>query len=124
MATGATIFNNQSQSVSAVNYDISQYKLTNYNQTYVKNSNLDVHQWITETIFEKTLFKLDIFSLVNVPSTNIEGAGFMTCTEPNHQGAIKVIWLNFWATVMSSIFLYSQWLIHTEHRYTEYSSIN
>ena len=46
----------------------------------------------------------------NVPSTNMEEAGFMTFTSASHQGAIKMMWLHYWAAVMLSIFLFTLWL--------------
>ena len=33
----------------------------------------------------------------NIPSTNMEEAGFITYTPANQQGAIKGFWLHFWA---------------------------
>lgn len=38
---------------------------------------------MTETIFE-------FLSLAHVPSTNMEGAGFVTYTAANHKGAIQM----------------------------------
>ena len=67
---------------------------------------------MTETIFGKNLFDVyfNFFSLAHVPSTNMEGAGLMTYTAASHQGVIKMFWLHFWGAVMTSIFIYSQWL--------------
>ncbi len=49
----------------------------------------------------RTLF----FALANISSANIAGAGFITCTEARHQGAIKIFWLYFWGAVLLSIFM-------------------
>lgn len=51
---------------------------------------------MTETIFE-------FLSLAHVPSTNMEGAGFVTYTAGNHKGAIQMSWLHSEKAVMSSI---------------------
>ena len=34
-------------------------------------------------------------SFIHVPSSNMEGAEFTTYTADRHQGAIKIIWLDF-----------------------------
>ena len=46
-----------------------------------------------------------LFSLVHVPSANMEDAGFVT-----QQGAMEMLWLYFWGAVTSSIFICSLWL--------------
>ena len=45
-------------------------------------------------MFEKNVFNV-YFHFINVPSANMEEAGFMTWTAANHQGAIKMVWLQF-----------------------------
>ena len=37
-----------------------------------------------------------ILFFVHVPSSNMEVAGFMTCSAASHQGAITTFWLHFW----------------------------
>ena len=49
---------------------------------------------MTETILFNFLLRL--FSLVHVPSPNIEEARFTTCTATIHQVVIKTLWLHFW----------------------------
>ena len=48
-----------------------------------------------------------LFSLVHVPSTNMEEAGVMTCIADSRQVAIKMLWPHF-VFVMSSIFTYRE----------------
>ena len=83
------------ESVSAVNHDISLCKRalghqcdTNY--TKLKNDFMENVLWL--------------FSLVHVPYTNMEEAGFITYTVASHQVAIETLWLHFSGTVMLYIF--------------------
>ena len=36
----------------------------------------------------------------------MEEVGSMNYTAASHQGATKIVWLHFWGTVISSIFIY------------------
>ena len=47
-------------------------------------------------------------SLVHIPFTNMNEAGFMTDIAVSHQVAIETLWSHFWGAVMSSIFIYSR----------------
>ena len=64
------------ESVSAVNHDV-----------YRKNKNLK-NTWVWNVCVY-----FNFFTLVHVPSTNMEEAGFMTYTAAHHQGAIETLWL-------------------------------
>ena len=44
------------------------------------------------------------FSSAHVPSANTEGVGFVTDTTVHHQGAITMLWVQFWGAVVSSFY--------------------
>ena len=46
---------------------------------------------MTDTIFENNVFDL---SLVRVPCSDMEEAGFMTYTADSHQMAVEMLWLH------------------------------
>ena len=56
-----------------------------------------------------------LFSLVLVANYNMVEAGFMTYTVASHQEAIRTLWLHFWGTITSSIFIYSLWMTVSVH---------
>lgn len=51
------------------------------------------------------LFDVYDLSSTHVPFANVNGAGFMICTEAGHQGAITMSWPHFLGALMSPIFI-------------------
>lgn len=70
------------------------------------------HIQMTETTHEKNLL-----DLVQAPCSKIEGAGFMTCNAPGHQGAIKSV-----ARLLGALSLRPS--LHTEMLQIQISFIN
>ena len=93
---------------STVNHDVSAFGT---NVSVIRsNGNDRNHLW------EKLNWRV-IFSLVNVPYASKEGVEFMMETAASHQRAIKMLWLHYWAAVMS-IFIYSLRFAPTQILYT------
>ena len=57
--------------------------------------------------WQKKLPSAKLFSLVHVPSTNMEEVVFVTYTAASHQSVIEMPWLHFKGTLMSSSFIYN-----------------
>lgn len=63
----------------------------------------------TETTFGKILLYIHscswAFSFTHIWSANAEGKRFMIYTAASHKGAIQMVWLNFYGSLILSIFL-------------------
>ena len=91
-----------SESVSAVNHDISiclYISSNNKKIICVKKCHLNYHPCDNNYINHHVYF--GFFSLAHVSSSNMEEAGFMTNTAASHQVAITMLWLRFRGAFMT-----------------------